>query len=163
MRVTLNRLNRKVHLRAVNGAGNSADIDGAEHIGGENLGFRPMQLVLAAAGSCVSMDLIPILAKQRQDLDDIQVTVDGKRAEGVVPSPFTEITLHFDLIGRIDPGKARRAIELALYKYCSVEAMLRHSVDIGYSFAINPAERGRPDLVQRRTRPHTIPAEEANA
>jgi putative redox protein len=136
MNITLARVNDRVHLRATNPEGNTVDVDGAERVGGRNGGFRPMQLVLAAIASCATMDLVPILEKQRQRLDDLHIDVTGERGEGG-PSPFTSIHLHYTLVGRIDEAKARRAIELAVYKYCSVGEMLKATVDITYSFEIH--------------------------
>jgi putative redox protein len=137
MEIIVERVNKKVHLRAQNGAGNTVDVDGSERVGGEGKGFRPMQLVLAAIASCSTMDLVPILEKQRQELDDLKITVTGERPD-TVPSPFSKIHLHFDLFGRIDEAKAARAVELAVTKYCSVGEMLKQTVDITHSFTINP-------------------------
>ena len=137
MKVTVKRINDKVHLRADNGMGNTVDADGSEKVGGEGKGFRPMQLVLAAIASCTTMDLVPILEKQRQRLDDLSITVTGERPD-TVPSPFSSIHLHYDLFGEIDESKAARAVELAVTKYCSVGEMLKQSVDITYDFSINP-------------------------
>ena len=138
MKVTLERVNSKVHFRATNPEGLTVDIDGAERVGGEGGGFRPMQLVLAAHAGCTVMDLVPILEKQRQRLDDITMEITGDRGEGV-PSPFTSIHIHYRLFGEIDEQKAARAIDLAVNRYCSVGEMLQHSVKITSSFEINPA------------------------
>jgi putative redox protein len=141
MKVTLNRMNDKVHFRAISPDGHSIDIDGAPRVGGENAGFRPMQLVLAAHAGCTAMDLVPILQKQRQQLDDVTIEIRGERAEGT-PSPFTTITIHYNLYGEIEEAKARRAVELAVNKYCSVGEMLKHSVDVSFTFSINPGRTG---------------------
>ena len=53
-------------MEARNEEGNIIHIDGAPDIGGENKGFRPMQLLAAGVGSCSSIDIISILKKQRQ-------------------------------------------------------------------------------------------------
>ena len=135
MQVTLTRMNDAVHLRAENEDGNTVEIDGAQAVGGEQAGFRPMQLVLAAIASCSTMDLVPILEKQRQDLQQLQIRVNGERAEGT-PAPFTSIHLHFTLTGNIDPQKAERAVQLAVEKYCSVAEMLKRSAEISHSFDI---------------------------
>ncbi len=137
MKVTLKRVNKAVHLEAENGLGNTVHTDGPEKNGGEGKGFRPMQLVLAALGSCTSTDLVLILEKQRQRLDHFEITVTGERPD-TVPSPFSAIHLHYDLFGEIDEGKAARAVELAVTKYCSVGEMLKQSVDITFDFAVNP-------------------------
>ncbi len=138
MQIELRRVNDKVHFQAKNPQGNTIEIDGAERVGGEGAGFRPMQLILAGIGSCSSMDLVPILEKQRQRLDDVRIVVSGKRPD-TVPSPFESIHLRFELFGEIEEEKAKRAVELAVEKYCSVAEMLKHTVEITYEFAINPA------------------------
>ena len=50
--------------------------------GGNGSGFRPMQTLLAALAGCSSVDIISILKKQRQDLTNLKIEVDGKREEG---------------------------------------------------------------------------------
>ena len=98
-------------------------IDGSPEIGGEGLGVRPMELVLFALGSCSVFDLSVILKKQRQQIDDIQVEVEGKRRDEI-PTIFTNIHIAFTLKGEIDAAKAAKAAELAVKKYCSVHDML---------------------------------------
>lgn len=142
MRVNLERVNDKVHFVASNSEGNTVHLDGSPAVGGEGAGFRPMELVLAAIAGCASMDLVPILAKQRQRVDGVSIAVTGNRADAV-PAPFTSITIHYDLTGEIDPDKARRAIELSVFKYCSVGAMLT-DVDVRYSYSINGESAGPP-------------------
>ena len=136
MEIKLRRVNDKVHLQATNPEGNSVDIDGAPKIGGENAGFRPMQMVLAAVAGCTSMDLLGILEKQRQDVEEYSITATGEREERGTVTPFKSINLHFELTGILDEAKCRKAIDLALYKYCSVGAMLQSSVKIDYTLAI---------------------------
>jgi putative redox protein len=74
-----------------------------------------MELVLMALGSCSVFDLHSILVKQRQQIDDIQVEVEGKRREEV-PQVFTDIHINFFLKGDIDEVKATKAAELAVKK-----------------------------------------------
>ncbi len=136
MEIKLSRVNSSVHLRAHNDDGNTVEIDGAPAIGGERAGFRPMQLVLAAIAGCASMDLIPILAKQRQRLDDLAITVRGERADAL-PAPFVAIDLHFDLYGEIDEKQAARAVDLAVHKYCSVGEMLKATAKVTATYAIH--------------------------
>jgi putative redox protein len=98
---------------------------------------RPMELVLMALGSCSVFDLNTILQKQRQEIEDIQVEVEGDRREEI-PNIFTKIHIKFLLKGKIDELKAQKAAELAVKKYCSVHDMLAAGgVDITYSIKIN--------------------------
>lgn len=136
IQVELHRVNEAAHFEARNTDGNTVSIDGAPAVGGEQLGFRPMQLALTALASCASMDVGPILAKQRQTVTDMRVTATGQREDGT-PAPFTSINLHFELWGSIDEAAAHRALDLAVYKYCSVGAMLSCSVEITWTLSIH--------------------------
>lgn len=124
-------------MEARNEEGNVIHIDGAPDVGGENRGFRPMQLLVAGVGSCSSIDVISILKKQRQDLQGLKVEVDAKRQENTVPSLFETINIHYILNGNLDEGKVEKAINLSLDKYCSVAKTLEKTAKITYSFEIN--------------------------
>lgn len=104
--------------------------------GGNGSGASPMQLVLVAAGGCSTIDIIDILKKQREPLEDINVEVTGTRAESV-PKVFTSIHLDYALTGSIDPQKAVRAIKLSIEKYCSVLLMLEKAAEISWSATLN--------------------------
>ena len=139
MQVRLQRVNNQVHFVAENADGNRVHIDGSPAVGGQADGFRPMELLLAAVAGCASMDLVPILNKQRQHLDDISIVVDGRRAEGRTPAPFEQIDISFVLTGRIDQRSAERAAALAVEKYCSVAESLAPAVQINWSVVIDEA------------------------
>lgn len=137
MKVELKRVNDAVHFEASAPSTRiKVHIDGSPEIGGEGLGVRPMEMVLMALASCSSLDLVSILKKQKQDLQDISVSVEGERREEL-PPVFTKINMSFTLKGDIDPAKAERAAELAVQKYCSVHDMLvAGGVEINYSIDI---------------------------
>ena len=138
MKIKLNRVNQAVHFEASSELSPvKVNIDGSEAIGGEGKGVRPMELVLMALGSCSVFDLHSILVKQRQQIDDIQVEVEGKRREEI-PQVFTDIHINFFLKGEIDEVKAAKAAELSVKKYCSVHDMLAAGgINITYSLKIN--------------------------
>lgn len=138
MKVELQRVNQGVHFEAKGDATEiKVNIDGSPEIGGEGLGVRPMELVLMALGSCSSLDLISILKKQRQPLEDIKIDIDAQRKDAV-PSVFTSIHMTFKLKGDLDTQKVEKAAELAVKKYCSVHDMLAAGgVEITYSVEIN--------------------------
>lgn len=139
IKIEINRLNEGFHLEAVNEQGRSVHIDASPDIGGTNSGMRPMQLLLAGLGSCSAIDVINILKKQRQPLNDIKVTVTGEREKDVVPSLFTEAHIHFKLFGDLDPEKAQKAVSLAVEKYCSVAKTLEKTAKVTYSVEIKSA------------------------
>ena len=136
MTVHLQRVNTAAHFEARNADGNTVHIDGAAAIGGQKAGFRPMEILLAAVGSCASMDLVAILAKQKQTLTDMSVRIDGTRKEGEAPHPFTSIHVHFDLKGSIDERRAERAVSLSVDKYCSVKESLDPDIEVTHSFTV---------------------------
>jgi putative redox protein len=136
MRIELKRKNEAVNLEAINEDGQAVSIDGAASVGGENLGMRPMQLMLSALGGCSSIDVINILKKQRQPLEDIQVRIDGERQKEVSPSLFEKIHVHFTLTGDLDENKVKRAISLSMDQHCSVAKTLEKTAEITYSYEI---------------------------
>ena len=124
MKVHLKRVNDAVHFEG--GASSSpvkVHIDGSPEIGGQELGLRPMELVLMALGSCSVFDLSSILKKQRQDVQHVDVEISGNRREAI-PNIFTDIHIKFILKGEVEKEKAEKAAELAVKKYCSVHDML---------------------------------------
>lgn len=138
MEVNLKRINRAVHFEGSSESSSiKVHIDGSPEIGGEGLGVRPMELVLMALGSCSVLDLISILKKQRQDVQDIQIEILGNRTDSI-PKVFTDIHIKFLIKGnQISLEKAEKAAELAVKKYCSVHDMLASGgVDISYEIIV---------------------------
>lgn len=135
MRVVVRRRNDAVHFVAETGSGGRVPIDGAPAVGGEGLGARPMELLLSALGGCAAIDVVGILVKQRQTVDDLSVTVEGDRSEGE-PALFTRIHVHFEVSGPVDERAVARAVELSMGKYCSVARTLEHTAEIDYSHAL---------------------------
>ena len=98
-----------------------------------------MQSLLMAMGACSAIDVIMILKKQKQDLKDIQISIDGEREPGKEPSLWKKVHAHFKLFGPIEQDKAERAIGLSMDKYCSVAATLRAAgAEITHEFSIHP-------------------------
>jgi|SRR5690606_5498406 len=124
MKVHLKRVNDAVHFEgSASSSPVKVHIDGSPEIGGQELGVRPMELVLMALGSCSVFDLSSILKKQRQDVQHVDVEISGNRREAI-PNIFTDIHIKFILKGEVEKEKAEKAAELAVKKYCSVHDML---------------------------------------
>lgn len=136
MKIELHRADDAFHFISKNEEGLTVESDGSLAIGGGNKAIRPMEMVLSAVASCSSIDVVMILKKQRQRLDDIQVTVEGKRAENQVPAVFTDIHIHFKLTGKIKPKKAEQAVQMSMEQYCSVSKMLEKTVKITHSHEV---------------------------
>ncbi len=129
MKIILKRLNDKLAFQASNSEGNLVNSDANPAIGGENLGMRPMELLLSSMISCASIDILLILKKKRIELSNYEVIAEGNRKEGV-PSPFEKIHVLFK-IGENDPiDQVEKAVILSLEKYCSVSASLAKEIKI---------------------------------
>lgn len=136
MKITLERIDKAYHMQASNDNGNTLEMDGSPDIGGGNKAMRPMQTLIAALGGCSSIDVINLLEKMRQPLEDIKITINGERVEGQVPSLFTNINIHYVLYGDLDPKKAERAIALSVEKYCSVGKIIEKTANITWTYEI---------------------------
>ena len=103
---------------------------------GGGSGFSPMELTLLSHAACMSMDVVSILKKKRQDVTGIEVHTLGERTDDT-PRVFTDITLEFVVRGRkVDPEAVARSIELSEIKYCSVGGMLKKSVNIKTTYRV---------------------------
>lgn len=120
-------------------SGHGMVIDGAEKIGGRNLGPRPMELVLQGLAGCTAMDVISILRGMRQEVTDLEIVVDADRADEM-PKVFTRIHLRYIVTGvSLKPGRVQRAVEMSAEKYCSVSAMLASTAAITHEVEIKDA------------------------
>lgn len=122
------------------GSGHSVVIDGPPEIGGRNMGPRPMELMLLSIGACSSVDVVMILKKGRQKIEDCQVEVTCERAE-TDPKVFTKIHLHFVITGKdLAENQVKRAVELSAEKYCSASIMLsKGGVKITHGYEVRKA------------------------
>lgn len=120
-------------------SGHKVIIDGPPEGGGRDLGPRPMETILLGMGACTGYDVVSILKKARQDIEDCTVELRADRAQGI-PSVFTGIHVHFKVIGRqLNENQVERAIKLSAEKYCSASIMLGKTAKITHSFEIlNP-------------------------
>ena len=137
MKISIKRTDDDFAMEAVNEDGNLLQMDGAINIGGHATGFRPMQLLLAAVGGCSAIDVILILKKQKQIIEDFDVEVEGEREKIGDYSLFRDITLHFKIKGEVELDKAERAVKLSLEKYCSVSKTLEPTAKINYKVTVN--------------------------
>jgi len=139
MEIHIERINQAINFEAVNPDNIAVKIDGAPAEGGTGNGVRPMELILMGLGSCSAIDVVLILKKMKQDLKDLRIQVSGKRREEA-PKIFTEIHVHYILLGNVDKEKAERAVSLSMEKYCSVTAMLDKVATITHSVEVMEAD-----------------------
>ena len=97
----------------------------------------PPEGLLSSLASCVSIDIVDILAKRRTPVESLQVDVVGERVD-TTPRHFRHITLNFAIGGKgIERDQAERAIELSVTKYCSVRDSLRSDIKVDWSLRLS--------------------------
>ena len=117
-------------------SGHSITMDGPPEIGGENLGVRPMEMLLLGVAGCTMIDVVSTLKKMRQDLTQCETKVNAERANDH-PKVFTDIHIKFILKGGgLDQNKVKKAITLSAEKYCSASIMLGKTASITHDFEI---------------------------
>jgi putative redox protein len=138
VKVELERVNGAFGFEAKDANGHMVKIDTSPETGGENYGVRPMQLLLMGLGGCSGIDILSILKKQRQNVTDFRMRIEGEREPGRDPSLWKNVDLVFELKGEIDREKAEKAVALSLEKYCSVsETLKRAGATLNWKVVIN--------------------------
>jgi len=112
--------------------------------GSGETGQSPVDVVMSGLASCISIDVVDIMAKRKTPASRLEVTVSGQRAD-VIPRRLTAVHLDFALDGEgIDRDQAMRAVDLGLNKYCSVRDSLARDIIFTWSLTVNgePAAPG---------------------
>lgn len=117
-------------------SGHTVVMDGPPEAGGQNLGVRPMEMLLLGMGGCTAFDVIHILKKSRQPITDCVAEIDADRAD-TDPKVFTRIHVHFIITGKgLDPKRVEQAVNLSAEKYCSASIMLGKVAKVTHDFEI---------------------------
>jgi putative redox protein len=117
-------------------SGHSITMDGPPEIGGNNLGVRPMEMLLLGVAGCTMIDVVTTLKKMRQDLTNCETKLSAERADEH-PKVFTDIHIQFIVKGQdLAPKKVEKAITVSAEKYCSASIMLGKTASITHDFEI---------------------------
>jgi len=118
------------------GSGHSIVMDGPQDHGGRNLGVRPMEMLLLGLGGCAAFDVVSILKKARQSIEDCEVLMTASRADEI-PQVFTEIDMEFVIKGSdLSEKQVEKAVNLSAEKYCSASRMLEKTAIITHRYRI---------------------------
>ena len=99
-------------------------------------GVKPSDLMAMALIGCSSYDVVEILQKQRQDLQQLKVTAESTQ-DSEPPWRFRKIHIHYQAIGKgLDLEKLGKAIQISEEKYCSVYATLKDAIEITHDFEV---------------------------
>lgn len=123
-------------FEATSGSGHTVIMDGPPDSGGQNLGVRPMEMLLLGLGGCTAFDVVYILQRGRHEVTDCQVEITAERADEP-PKVFTRIHLHYKVAGPgLKEAVVKRAVELSAEKYCSASIMLAKTAEISHDFEL---------------------------
>lgn len=118
--------------------GNKFVMDSHPDHGGQNRGPTPVEVLLGSIAACSAIDVLGILVKKQQKVQDYRIEVEGERPpEGQYPRPFKSLVVRHIIVGEnIDPAAVERAVELSDQKYCTVIATLREGTSVSSEFRI---------------------------
>ena len=117
-------------------------------VGGDDDGFRPMELLAVGLAGCTAMDVISIVRKKRQEVLGFQVVVDAERSNEH-PKVFTKAVIEYHLVGKdIAENSVTRAIELSADAYCPAQSMLGKLIPLKLKYFIYEGENlGNANLI----------------
>ncbi|GAP10239.1 predicted redox protein, regulator of disulfide bond formation [Bellilinea caldifistulae] len=120
-------------------SGFSLVMDTFKEVGGNESGFRPVELIAIGVAGCTGMDVISILKKKRQEVTAFEVLVHATRATEH-PKKITHMLIEYVVTGKnIDPAAVERAVQLSEEKYCPSIATIRNNVTIENKIVIKEA------------------------
>src|SRR5215213_10979548 len=109
VRIEMERTTGDCGFSARDEQGHVISLDSSAENGGLNSGIRPMQGLLMSLGACSAIDIVSILKKQRQEIKDFKLVIEGEREQGKVPSLWKQINVQFILTGTIEEEKVKKA------------------------------------------------------
>jgi len=126
----------KMHLTGTADSGHIVQLDSSEKGGGQNLGFRPMEMVAMGVAGCSSMDVISILRKLRVDFNGYEVEVAVTSATEY-PKVFTDMHFTYRVTGHnVQKEDVEKAVDLSETKYCQGIAMMSKSAKISHTIEV---------------------------
>jgi putative redox protein len=94
-------------------------------VGGDDDGFRPLELLAIGLAGCTAMDVMSIMQKKRQEINSFEVQVHAERA-AEHPKVFTHIVIEYIISGNnLSEEAVQRAVQLSEEKYCPAQAMFK--------------------------------------
>ena len=115
--------------------GNSTAIGYLREDEPEGQGINPSDMLLLAAASCSAYDVVQILEKGKEPLQDLKIDVSAEQSQ---EAPYPYVSLHFvyRFWGDVNPDKVQRAMELSEHKYCSVLATLKPGLNFTSEYVL---------------------------
>jgi putative redox protein len=125
---------KKNQLVAEDEFGHSLVLDSDKESGGDDSGFRPLDLLLIALAGCMAMDIVAIVTKKRGKISSYRMVLEGELTEDH-PKRFTKISYVISARGDYRDDDFQRAFELSRDKYCSVLHTLKTPPEFEFKIA----------------------------
>lgn len=139
MRVRLEQVGAAAFSAKAGESGAELVLDGKPEIGGEGRGMRPTELFLTGLAGCAAMDVVHILSRQREPLEQLAIEIEGDKSP-TTPSRFTTIRIKFIARGPVNRHKLERAVALSVEKYCTVRNTLDPALELTWQGVLESDE-----------------------
>ena len=117
--------------------GHTVIMDAPEKSGGEDSAPIPKPFVLAALSGCTGMDIVALLRKSNNPVDDFSMIVTGELSK---QAPIQYISIHvvYNFKGsEALKDAAIKAVTDSQEKYCGVSSMLKKALPVTYEINYN--------------------------
>ena len=121
------------HFRFTASDSRGRDVAIDAHMDGK--GAKPSDLLPISLAACTAYDIVNVLHKQRQDLQELEARMESVQ-DADPPWRFRKIAVKYIARGKVDPAKAKKALALSEEKYCSISATLRPVVDLTFEIEV---------------------------
>ena len=102
------------------------NIEGQE----ERFGLSPKAMMLSSLAGCSALDVISILDKMNETIDDFKIEVSGELTDEH-PRYYHSVVVDYHFYGSdLNQKKCERAVNLSIEKYCGVMEMFRRFATI---------------------------------
>ena len=120
--------------------GHTVVMDAPEKSGGDDIASIPKPFVLAALSGCTGMDIIALLRKQGQAIDDLTMKVTGELSK---QAPIQYVSIHVLYTFKGDKNTREAALKAVIdsqEKYCGVSSMLKKAIPVTWEINFNGEE-----------------------
>jgi len=98
--------------------------------GQERKGLSPKAMMLSSLAGCSALDVISILDKMNEEIDDFKIEVSGELTDEH-PRFYHSVVVDYHFYGTdLNKKKCERAVDLSMEKYCGVMEMFRQFAKI---------------------------------
>lgn len=117
--------------------GHTIVMDAPPKSGGEENGPIPKPFVLAALSGCTGMDIVALLRKSNQAVDDFFMTVTGELSKHL-PIEYTSMHIVYNFKGKESvKNSVLDAVTDSQEKYCGVSNMLKKALRVSWEINFN--------------------------